>query len=128
MAVTYNALLATSDLDFVRFHIGDTVENDGVKPDSSNFSDTELTGLITLEGAREQAVAAAFEALNAIWTRFVDTEIGARDEKFSQVAKGYAQSAMKWRSGQLGGTGNAVNVQVTNWTFNTLRKNDDPST
>ena len=57
MAFTYLGDLST-DLDKVRFNIGDTVASSGPKPASGNFTDAELGGLITSEGSWEKATAA----------------------------------------------------------------------
>ncbi len=123
MSFSYNDDLST-DLDYVRFQIGDTIENAGVKPNKSNFSDEELGSLITIEGSKERAVASAFEALASLWARYIDTEIGARDEKLSQVAKRYGDLAKKWRDGTLGGEGKTVNVEVVQWSFRGLGENE----
>ena len=64
--LTYKGDLST-DLDRVRFYLGDTddVTFVGPKPDGSFFGDDELNGLITLEGSWQRAVAAGFETLAA---------------------------------------------------------------
>ena len=97
MTFTYAGTLAT-DLDKIRFKIADTVEDDGVKPDGGNFTDEELNGLMSMEGTVNRTIAAAYEALAVIWANYVDTKIGPRDEKLSQVAKRYSNLAKQWRA------------------------------
>ncbi len=45
----------------------------------------------------QDVVAALYEALAATWGSYVDTEIGPRDEKLSQVADRYQKLAKQWR-------------------------------
>ena len=77
VTVTYLGDL-TTDLDKVRFYVRDTESGSGPRPDtdSSNFSDDELNGLITLEGSWSRAVAGIYEALAAEWGQYVDTQVG----------------------------------------------------
>jgi len=97
MTFTYNGNLAT-DLDVIRFRVRDTSENDGVRPNGGNFSDEEISGLLTIEGNPNRTVAALYEALATEWSNYVDTKIGPRDEKLSQVATRYQQLATQYRS------------------------------
>ena len=96
MTFTYAGTLAT-DLDEIRFKVQDTVSGSGVKPAGGNFTDEEIAGLLTIEGTVERTVAALYEALAAIWGNYVDTRMGARDEKLSQVADRYWKLAKQWR-------------------------------
>jgi len=96
MAVSYTDTLLT-DRDKIRFKVQDTVENSGPKPNGGNFSDNEIAGMLTIEGTVNRTVAALFEALASIWGHYVDTRIGPRDEKLSQIAERYAKIAQKWR-------------------------------
>jgi hypothetical protein len=97
MTFTYLGTLAT-DLDNVRFNIGDTVENSGPKPNSANFTDAELNGLITREGSWQRAVAGAFEALAGYYAPQVDIALGPRKEALSKAKEAYASLAEDWRS------------------------------
>lgn len=105
MTFTYVGTLLT-DLDEIRFKVQDTVSGSGVKPAGGNFTDEEIAGLLTIEGTVERTVAALLEALAAIWGTYVDTSIGPRDEKLSQVAARYEKLAAKWRKDY--GYGSAV--------------------
>ncbi len=97
MTFTYAGTLAT-DLDYIRFKIGDTaVSPAGIKPLGANFTDAEITGLLAIEGTKERTVAAIYETLSIVWANYVDTKIGPRDEKLSQVSARYAQWAKEWR-------------------------------
>lgn len=96
MAFTYIGDLST-DLDKIRFRIQDTVENSGPKPLNGNFTDEEINGLLTIEGTVGRTEAALYETLESAWANYIDTEIGSRDEKQSQVAKRYAAKAARAR-------------------------------
>ena len=113
MAFTYLGTLAT-DRDKVRFYIGDTVQASGPKPASGNFSDAEVDGLITAEGSYQKAVAGAFETLAGLWSQYVDTRIGPRQQSYSQTAAGYEKAAKTWRrrSGSQGRAGSRAVTRV----------------
>lgn len=96
MAFTYNDILS-ADRDKVRFALQDTAVDSGPKPGGGNFLDNELSGLVTLEGEWQRAVAAGFEALAAIWTQYADLSEGPHKETLSQVADGHRKSAALWR-------------------------------
>lgn len=96
MTFTYNGDLA-DDLDEIRFKIQDTVSGSGPKPSGTNFTDEEINGLLTIEGSVERTLAGLYEALATIWGHYVDTRIGPRDEKLSQVADRYLKLAEKQR-------------------------------
>jgi len=49
MAFTYAGDLGT-DRDKVRFYINDRVSGSGPRPSDGNFTDDEISGLITAEG------------------------------------------------------------------------------
>lgn len=97
MTFTYNGDLAT-DLDYIRFKVGDTTSGSGVKPRGGNFTDEEINGLLSIEGDNtNRTIAGMFEALAAIWANYVDTKIGPRDEKLSKIADRYKSLAKQWR-------------------------------
>lgn len=96
MTFTYLGDLST-DLDVIRFSIQDTIADIGVKPNGDNFTDEEISGLLTIEGTTNKTIAALYEALATVWASAVDTEIGSRKEKSSQAAIRYASLAKKWR-------------------------------
>jgi hypothetical protein len=98
MAITYAGTLAT-DLDKVRFHIGDTDKTTsiGPKPNDGQFTDDELNGLITLEGSWGRAVAAAFEALAALWAKHPNFSADGMSASQSDIAEQYRDSAATWR-------------------------------
>lgn len=97
MTFTYLGTLATN-LDYIRFKIGDTAASpSGIKPLGANFTDEEIAGLLAIEGTKERTVAAIYETLAIVWTNYVDTKIGPRDEKLSQVAARYEAMAKQQR-------------------------------
>lgn len=96
MTVTYDGSLST-DKDKVRFYLGDKVLEAGPRPDDANFSDEELTGLITVEGTWERAVAAGFETLAAEWIRYPSFQADNFAISRSHIAKNYQAQAEYWR-------------------------------
>ncbi len=96
MAFNYNDALAT-DRNKVRFNLQDTTESSGPKPGGANFSDAELDGLLNIEDTWQQAVAAAFEVLEAGWSHYADLTVGPRRESLSQIAARFGRNAEKWR-------------------------------
>lgn len=113
MTFTYAGTLATN-LDKVRFYIGDKVASSGPRPAGGNFTDEELGGLITAEGSWQRAVAGAFEALAAEWGTSTDITLGPRSESLSQVAARYATQAGEWRKkyGTAGRAGSRYPTRV----------------
>ena len=112
MAITYTGEL-TTDLDRVRFYLGDTVNGTGIKPDGSNFTDAELNGLVTLEGSWQRAVAGACEALVMLYAPEVDIAVGPRRESLSQAAARYEKQAESWRKRYGRSTGSVVTGALT---------------
>jgi len=111
MAFTYAGDLST-DLDKVRFHLQDTVENSGPKPGDGNFTDAELNGLITEQGTWERATAVALDVLETAWATYADLKVGPRSESLSQIADRYARKAQAWREKYgLEDTGGSVFAQ-----------------
>jgi hypothetical protein len=96
--VSYAGQMA-SDRDRVRFFIRDTVKGSGPRPNSeySNFTDSEINGLLTTEGTWPATVAGCLEALAAEWSQYVDTQVGPRREMYSQAAENYREMAKIWR-------------------------------
>lgn len=99
MTFTYLGTLAT-DVDKVRFYTGDTsnAPDVGIKPGGVNFTDEELSGLVTAEGKWQRAVAAVYEALAALFAQEVDEREGEKSTSYSQKAKQYAALAKEWRT------------------------------
>jgi hypothetical protein len=93
---TYIGDLST-DLDKVRFHLRDVDAGNGPLPGDKNFQDSELNGLLSLEGNWQQAVAAGYEVLAAGWAHYADLTVGPRRESLSQIAEGYAKLGAHWR-------------------------------
>jgi len=109
---TYIGDLST-DLDKVRFYIGDTDAGDGPLPEDANFSDNELDGLITSEGSWQRAVAAGFETMAARWRRYPDFRADGLSLNRTDIADGYAEDAAKWRRRYGGSSGGAGSRAVT---------------
>lgn len=97
MTFTYSGDLGT-DLDKVRFYVQDMTSGAGPKPADANFTDAEITGLITAEGTWQRAVAAAFETLAAAWRRYPSFASPSLSLSRSHIADGYAKQAEAWRA------------------------------
>lgn len=96
MTFTYAGTL-TTDLDKVRFYIGDITSGTGIRPSGANFTDEEIGGLVTLEGSWQKAVAAIYETLAAEYARYVNLTLGPRREELSAAATRYESLAKTWR-------------------------------
>ena len=94
---TYIGDLST-DLDKVRFYLQDTTENYGPKPADANFTDGEISGLLTAEGSVGRAVAAGFETLATAWTLHPTFSADGASVSNSEIAKGFREQAQSWRS------------------------------
>ncbi len=96
MSFTYFGNLSTN-LDKVRFYIGDKVEDTGVQPDGTNFTDEEIEGVLATEGSWQRAVAGIFETLALMYSPQVDFKLGPRAESRSQRSEAYAAQGATWR-------------------------------
>ena len=96
MGFTYTDTLLT-DLDKLRYAIQDTVADQGIKPNGSNFSDEEIGGLVTLEGSWQRATAAAFEALSSIWATQENYNHDGLNRTWD-ASKHFRELAKKWRA------------------------------
>jgi len=98
MTITYEGELQTP-LDLVRFYLGDTVDGSGPLPGDGNFQDSEIVGLVAIEGSWQRAVAAGFETLAARWANHTDFEAGSGMEaKLSKITEAYQEQATDWRT------------------------------
>lgn len=112
MTFTYAGTLAT-DLDKVRFEIGDRVSGSGPRPDSSNFTDEEIAGVITLEGGWGAAAARIAEVLANEWsTAAGSVRMADYSEDYTARAEMWAKRAQALRL-QYGSTRTATQVLVT---------------
>ena len=102
MAFTYAGTL-TTNLDKIRFYLGDVTEDGGPRPSDGNFSDAEIAGLVTAEGTWQRAVAAGFERLAAEWRRYPTFKADGLSLNRSDIAKGFWEQAQDWR-GKFGRT------------------------
>lgn len=96
MAFTYVGDGST-DLDKLRFHIGDTTSGSGPLPSSGNLTDEELGWLLTSEGSVDKAVAAAMDAVAVRWSSYADLTVGPRKESYAQIAQAWQDRAARWR-------------------------------
>jgi len=96
MTFTYDGDLST-DLDKVRFWLGDRAEDSGPRPKDENFTDAELEGVIDVAGTWQRAVAQLLDALSVEWSQHADITVGPRRQSFAQIAEAYSKRADKWR-------------------------------
>ena len=95
MTLTYAGDLST-DLDKVRFHIGDTAASSGPLPSAGNFTDAELNGLLTSAGSVNKAVSAAMAAISARWSSYANITVGPRKEEYAAVSEAWLKRQDAW--------------------------------
>jgi len=108
MTFTYNLAATGDSLTYskLRLEIGDGIENSGVKPNNTNFSDEELDLFLAEEGGVVgRAAARCFEVLANWWSRVADIAVGPRRESLSKVAADFAGRAKEYRRKHGGGVG-----------------------
>lgn len=118
----------TTGRGIVRFNLGDTVENQGPRPDKRNFSDAEIDYLIATETAGTTAATAlGFETLASEWAAYTISESeGEVDFDAKEVSDQYFSLANYWRSKPDGGTGGgSFQAGLLNLDF--MEKGDDTS-
>lgn len=106
MTVTYSDTLAT-DRDKVRFYIGDTIVNEGKRPNHNNFSDSEIAFALSESGSGIAAtVSLLFETLANEWANYAISE-GEGEANFDAkgVAAEYRTQAERWKKKALGTQG-----------------------
>lgn len=93
--MTFTYSLADS-AGLLRLEIGDTVEEQGVRPNGRNFSDEELA-IFNAEGSVGRASARACEVLATEWSAYAGTQrLGPMSEARSQ-AEAYEKRAKHLR-------------------------------
>lgn len=97
MTYSYSEALTVSR-DKIRLRIGDTVEAAGPRPDKRNFSDEELTFVLSEETTVNASIAHCFEILANEWTAFALMEReGEVTFDAKEVANNYRTQAAFWR-------------------------------
>lgn len=119
MAFTYSDALTTSR-DKIRLRIGDTQASAGPRPDKRNFSDAEISFVLTEESdSVNAAIAHCFEILANEWTAYSLSEReGEVQFDASQVAANYRLRAAEWRAKP----GGAVEAERNRSTVSLSRK------
>ncbi len=97
MTFTYNEALS-ANRDKIRLRIGDTQNAAGPRPDKRNFSDQEITFILSEETTVNASIAHCFEILASEWSAFALSEREA-DLNFnaSEVAENFRKQAAFWR-------------------------------
>lgn len=115
----------TTNRGKVRFNLGDTVEDQGPRPDGRNFWDDEIDHLLTEETTVTAATAFGFEILASEWVSF---SIAEREDDYNydakETANNYANFAKEWRAKPDGGTGSG-SLQAGVLTLDFMEKGDD---
>jgi len=95
MAFTYDL---TTNIGKIRLAIGDSKYQQGVRPDNCNFSNEEITAILT-DASNDVNVASAvlMEILSREWALLCDITLGPRKEAYSQVSKRYTELAKQMR-------------------------------
>ena len=96
MAFTYTGTLAT-DLDKVRFYIGDKTVNAGPRPAEGNYTDDERNGALALGSSWQETVADMFDTLAAEWIIFPSFQADNFSISRSHIAKNFQSQAEWWR-------------------------------
>lgn len=93
MSFTYDFALNTS-VSRVRLAIGDVAIGVGVKPNGMNFTDEEITAIMTETGNDFNATTyVLLKSLANMWGTYVDITVGPRKESLSDIAFHYAKRA-----------------------------------
>ena len=95
MSWSYSGDPGASDLDEVRFLIGDT------DTDDQQLSDEEINYLLTSTGSVQAAALGAARSLWAKYSRLVDQKTGDIDIKYSQRKDAYAALIRQLQLGML---------------------------
>jgi len=106
---TYNDALSTNR-DKVRLRTGDTQEDAGPRPDGRNFSDAEVTFILSEESSQVNgAIAHTFEILSNEWAQAaIEEREGDVSFDAREVAENYRTQAGIWRQ-KPGGASEAEN-------------------
>ncbi len=107
MTFTYSDAL-TTDRDKIRLRTKDTQANEGPRPDNRNFSDEEITFILTEESTVTASIAHTFEILTSEWTPFsMSQKDGAASFNARKLADDYRELALEWRN-KPGGSADAL--------------------
>lgn len=102
MAFTYNISDTTDISSMMRLELGDNVLDDGILPETRNFTDEELDYFYTQESSDFwSAVARAFDAAAAVWARYPEVyHMGPEYQRIS-ASKYYSERAKDARTKSL---------------------------
>jgi len=113
MAFTYTDTLLT-DRDWIRFTIGDVVEDSGPKPDSTNFSDNEIAAIVADEGTAGRAAAKLCEVLATMWASEAgEVKMADFTEAYTERAEMFLSMARELRKQHGGAVATPVQVAPT---------------
>jgi len=115
MTFSFDESLST-DLDYIRHEIGDSISGAGPRPkrDNTNYTDERITALLGINSDRVSAtIASLFEALAQEWARHNTNEReGDITQDAKQLPNFYLDLARLWRSKPDGGITDGVSSGV----------------
>jgi hypothetical protein len=101
--------------DKVRRYINDTVEGSGPLPGDKNFTDDELTMILTAEGTQpgqwQRAAASCLEQLAAAWIRYPSFQGDGISISRSHIARNYQMQAEQLRKRYGYAPGSTIQAQ-----------------
>ena len=110
MSFVYSDVLSTNR-DKVRFRVGDTQQGRGPRPDklNSNFSDEEITFVLSEESTVNATIAHLFEILANEWAAYaINEREGETSMDATKTADEFRKQASIWRK-KPGGASEAEN-------------------
>jgi|WetSurSiteA1Bulk_404760.scaffolds.fasta_scaffold155388_1 NADPH-dependent ferric siderophore reductase len=91
--MTFSYTIGT-DLSDIRLRIGDTIYAAGVRPRGANFSDEEITRVLTLcDSNVDFAIAMLLETLSNEWAKIASITVGPVRQDYTSVSKQFAKQA-----------------------------------
>jgi len=119
MAFTYSGDPSNSNLENLRFTIGDTDSDD------QQFQDAELNHLLTEQGSVKSAAIEAVRRLIAKYSRRVDKTVGDLKLSYSQRVKHYQSLLQQLKTSQAISTGKPVAGGISKSRKRTVEQDDD---
>ena len=91
--MTFTYAIGT-DLSDVRLRIGDTLYGAGARPRGANFSDEEITRVLTLcDSNVDFAIAMLLETLANEWAKIASITAGPIKQDYTAISKQFAKQA-----------------------------------
>jgi len=102
MSFNYNISDTTDISSMMRLELGDNVLDDGILPESKNFSDAELDYFYSQEDNNFwAAIARAFDAASVVWARYPEVYHMGPEYQRIPASRFYADRAQMTRTKNL---------------------------